>query len=110
MVDTIINNIHKIKDACKEHEVKELYLFGSAARGNDFNEKSDIDFLVSFQPFLENVTNENVFKTVKNFETLHQKLESITKRKVDLIQEKSIRNKYLRHFINKEKIILYGLS
>ncbi|MDJ0732283.1 MAG: nucleotidyltransferase domain-containing protein [Crocosphaera sp.] len=34
---------------CQENQIKELAVFGSILR-NDFNEKSDIDLLVSYQP------------------------------------------------------------
>lgn len=109
MIDLVQNNIYKIRNVCEEHNVKELYLFGSAARGNDFTKASDIDFLVSFQPIFEGDNNEAVFIRIKNLEDLHQKLEIIINRKVDLIQEKSIKNKYLKYFINKDKLMIYGL-
>jgi len=38
-----------IADICRRHQVKELCLFGSAARG-DMRPESDIDFLVDFLP------------------------------------------------------------
>ena len=44
----IINNITQIKAICKEHKVKELYVFGSAAR-KDYQFYSDIDLLVDFE-------------------------------------------------------------
>lgn len=109
MISLIKNNADKIIEACKKHHVKSLYLFGSAARETDFNEKSDIDFLVNFEP-LPLITDEDVFRKVSNVEELSNNLESITKRKIDLIQEGNIRNRFLRYFINKEKKLLYGLS
>lgn len=109
MISIVKNNIDEIIEACQKHHVKSLYLFGSAVRETDFNETSDIDFLVDFEP-LPVVTDEDVFKKVSNSEGLGYKLETITKRKVDLIQESNIRNKFLRYFINKEKKLLYGLS
>jgi predicted nucleotidyltransferase len=109
MINIIRNNIDEIIDACQKHHVKSLYLFGSAAREKDFNEESDIDFLVDFEP-LPLVTDDDVLKKVTNSEELGSRLQSITKKKVDLIQETNIRNKFLRYFINKEKKLLYGLS
>src|SRR5208283_4969042 len=38
-----------IADICRRYQVKELCLFGSAARG-DMRAESDIDFLVDFLP------------------------------------------------------------
>jgi predicted nucleotidyltransferase len=108
MVDTVKNNLDKILDACKKHHVQSLYLFGSAARTNDFTEKSDLDFLVHYS--LPTTSNEEVFFKVTNEENLQKKLEEITKRKVDLVQDQNIRNKYLRYFINKDKTLIYGVS
>ena len=103
MIDFVKNNLDR-----KEHHVKSLYLFGSAARKNDFTEKSDIDFLVQYS--LSVNSDEELFFKISNGECLHKKLQSIVKRKVDLVQDQNIRNKYLRYFINKDKKLLYGLS
>ena len=40
---------HKIANFCKENHIVKLSLFGSVLRG-DFQEGSDIDFLVEFEP------------------------------------------------------------
>ena len=45
----IANNIDKIKTLCMTHNVRSLFAFGSVCT-NRFNEKSDIDLLISFQP------------------------------------------------------------
>ncbi len=65
MIDIIKNNINIIKDVCRKHHVKELFVFVSAARENDFNETSDIDLLVHLEP-LPLETNEHVFYIVEN--------------------------------------------
>lgn len=108
MVGIVEQNLEKIREACKAHNVVSLQLFGSAARGNDFTDESDIDFLVCFQQPKASNNDCNVFERVKNTELLQRKLESITRRKVDLIEERLIKNKYLRYFINKEKKMLYA--
>ena len=109
MINPIQNNLDKIIEACQKHKVSSLYLFGSGARENDFTEKSDLDFLVNFMP-ASSKSDEDIFQSVANKESLGNELESITKRKVDLIQEEFIKNRYLRYFINKEKKIVYGIS
>lgn len=65
MIDLIEQNIGAIHNLCKQHHVKELYVFGSAAREKDFTNKSDLDILVNFEnlPF---DTNEQVFYMVEN--------------------------------------------
>jgi predicted nucleotidyltransferase len=109
MVDLIQNNINAIEDVCKKHHVKELFVFGSAAREADFNVDSDVDLLVNFEN-LPLDTNEQVFYVVENKEQLEEQLEKIFKREVDLIEGRNISNKYLRYFINKDKKLIYGLS
>lgn len=61
---------------CRRHLVQELALFGSALTG-DFDEDSDLDFLVTFRPearvgFLE-------------LGRVQRELEGIVGRKVDLV-------------------------
>ncbi len=109
MMSLIKNNLDKITDACKKHNVESLYLFGSAVRETDFTEESDVDFLVNFKDSLS-LSNEDIFKRVANYEDLSSTLENILNRKVDLLQERNIRNRFLRYFINKEKKLLYALS
>ncbi len=109
MVAIVKDNIGTIQDVCKKYHVQSLYLFGSAARTNDFTDKSDIDLLVTFESLPTN-TIEEIFYKVENFENLQTNLESIVKRKIDLIQEINIKNKFLKYFIHKEKKLLYGIS
>lgn len=108
MVDAVKNNLDKIIEARKEHHIQSLYSFGSAAREIDFTEKSDIDFLVQSSLPINN--DAELYFKISNGESLLEKLQSIVERKVDLVQEQNIRNKYLRHFINKDKKLLYGIS
>lgn len=109
MIDLIQNNIDAIADACKQHHVEELFLFGSAARKNDFTDNSDIDILVNFKPLPLN-SNEEVFYVVENRDKLQERLKKIFKREIDLIEENRISNKYLRCLINKDKKLLYEVS
>ncbi len=51
-----------------------------------------------------------MFERVKNTDLLKEKLKTIINREIDLIQEKNIRNKYLKYFINKDKELIYGVS
>ena len=108
MVDVVKNNLEQIINACKKHHVQSLYLFGSAAREVDFTINSDIDFIVQYE--LPSTSNSEIYYKVENEEKLQQQLEAIVDRKVDLIQEKNIKNKYLRYFINKDKKLIYGIS
>jgi len=102
MVDVVKNNLEKIIDTCREMQVQSLYLFGSGARENDYTDKSDIDFLYNM------ITNEQGMPESKyDYFDLLWKLEEITGKKVDLVSEKGIRNKYLLQSILEDRIKIY---
>lgn len=102
MIDVVKNNIRSIENACRTMKVRSLYLLGSAARGKDFNENSDLGFLFTF------IRNENGFPlSGYDYFDLLFKLEEITGRKIDLVAEEKIRNKYFLDRINKEKVPVY---
>lgn len=65
----------------EEHHVSALYIFGSFARGEGTN-KSDIDFLVEF-------SSDEV--TLFDFTRLKLFLESLLKRKVDLVSPDALK-------------------
>lgn len=102
MIPEIKKNLDKIIETCKQMQVKSLYLFGSAARSNDYTEESDIDFLYSM--FMDEkglpVSNYDYFD-------LLFKLEEIIGRKVDLVSEKGIRNKYFLKSIMDDRLKIY---
>jgi uncharacterized protein len=96
----IENNIDFIRKQCKLHNVKHLFLFGSALR-DDFNEKSDIDFIVDF----DGVSIENY---ADNYFDLKFLLEDRINRPIDLIEEKAIKNPFFKQNIDKSKVLIYG--
>ncbi len=105
MVDVVKNNIDKIVETCKNHKVKELYLFGSAARENDFDAESDVDFLFTLTT---DALPEPPDNYCENLESLETTLKTILQRKVDLLRNGQFRNKYREYYINRDKILIYG--
>lgn len=95
----IEENIDKIIEICKSHNVKELYLFGSILT-DDFNENSDIDFLIQF----DQIELEDYFDNYMNFK---ESLEDLLNRSIDLVENQAIRNPVFRRIINREKKLLY---
>jgi predicted nucleotidyltransferase len=77
-----------------------MYLFGSAC-SDRFNSNSDIDILISFQDI-------SVEKYTDNYFELHNKLEALFNRKVDLLTENSLSNPYLIECIEETKQLLYA--
>ncbi len=103
----IEKNKEQIAILCKKHFVKELYVFGSVT-GNDFNEKSDIDFLykTDIAPFEDGDKNEyDYVDNLLQFETL---LKMLLNRNIDLIPAIPIRNGYLKQSIEQSKQLLYA--
>ncbi len=99
----ITENIDQIIAACERHKVKHLYVFSSAGRGNDFSQKSNIDFLYAFDK--EKIQLDNY---ADNYFDFRFGLEDLFRRNIDLLPEESITNPFLLKTINSDKIKLYG--
>ena len=99
MNQLLANKIDKVTSAMKLHHVKNAYAFGSICT-DSFNDSSDVDILVSFEEMQPADYADNYF-------SLLYKLQEIFSREVDLITEKSLKNKYFINVINKSKIPLY---
>lgn len=95
-------NLHRIFELCRKHKVKSLAVFGSILTDR-FNDKSDVDLLVDFES-----TDPDQFDYVTNYLDLQDSLESLFKRKVDLVVACSLRNKYFINNVNRTKQIIYG--
>ena len=88
-----------IRAAMKLHHVKDAYAFGSGC-SNRFNEKSDIDVLVSFKDMKTEEYADNYF-------ALLYQLQDILKREVDLVTDKSLKNPYFIRSVNLSKKLIY---
>jgi predicted nucleotidyltransferase len=85
---------------CKKHKVTELYVFGSVL-GNQFNKKSDIDFLVYFSSEIE------LLDYADNYFNFKFSLEDLFGRKIDLVEGKSLKNKYFIQEVEATKQKIY---
>jgi predicted nucleotidyltransferase len=103
MTGIVEKNIPLIIDLCKKHKLKSLYLFGSAANRNLFNEKSDVDFLYEYD-----VTKIKELEYADNYFDFLFSLENILQRKVDLMPSEKLKNVFLSKSISNEKIKIYG--
>ncbi|MFZ5618048.1 MAG: nucleotidyltransferase family protein [Pseudomonadota bacterium] len=101
MHSTIAAKLDDIVRLCREHGVKRLEIFGSAARGDDFDpERSDADFLVEFN----SISRDDPFGQVFRFE---DSLTALLGREVDLIEGLTVRNPYLQKAIDRDRQVLY---
>ncbi|MDJ0601499.1 MAG: nucleotidyltransferase domain-containing protein [Crocosphaera sp.] len=86
---------------CQENQIKELAVFGSILR-DDFNENSDIDLLVSYQP----TAKRGLIQKIQMTETL----KLLFNRDVDLVSKKAIENSHnwiRRHNILDSAEVIY---
>jgi uncharacterized protein len=85
---------------CKTHDVKKLYVFGSAIT-KDFNpDKSDIDLVVE-------ISENDPLQKGEKLLNLWEKLEDFFKRNVDLLTDQPIKNPYLKSNIDRTKVLIY---
>ena len=98
----IASKQEELAGLCRLHGVARLEIFGSAARGEDFDpETSDADFLVEFGPTAGPRTLDQYF----NFrDALHDALG----RPVDLVEFGAVQNPYLRASIDESRELVYA--
>ncbi|RZK02464.1 MAG: nucleotidyltransferase [Flavobacterium sp.] len=99
-MNAISQNITLINSLCKSHKVEKLYAFGSVLTER-FNEKSDVDLIVSFK-------NVELLDYADNYFDLKFSLENIFKRPVDLVEEKAIKNPYFKKAVEQKRHLIYG--
>ena len=93
MIDLVAEKREKIAEHCRRLNVRRLDVFGSAARGDDFDpETSDVDFLVEFGEHDEH----DEHGMARRYLGLEKSLEALFDRKVDLVTARSFRNPYFR--------------
>jgi len=92
----------EIADLCKRFGVRRLDVFGSAARGADFDPAaSDVDFLVDFE-------SDPASARFADWLNLKLALESLLDRHVDLVEQGALRNPYVRADIERHRQPIYG--
>jgi len=99
-MNLISSNLERIRQLCVSHKVNRLFVFGSVLK-DSFHQESDIDLVVDFK-------NIDHAEYADNYFELKDQLEFIFKRPVDLLEEKGIRNPFLKKQIDFEKQLIYG--
>jgi uncharacterized protein len=91
----------EIARLCRQHHVQRLEVFGSAARGIDFDPAtSDADFLVEFAP--------GARRGLDTYFGFKSALEALLQRDVDLVEPAAVRNPYLMADINRAREVVYA--
>lgn len=102
MVAAIVqDNRVAIEDLCRRFHVARLEVFGSAADGTFDPTRSDLDFLVDFQPLEPAQLADSYFGLLDELQLLFQ-------RRVDLVTSRSVRNPYFLRGVNETRRPLYA--
>jgi predicted nucleotidyltransferase len=87
---------------CRRFGVRQLEVFGSAARAADFDPAtSDADFLVDFQPGGDMAPLEQFFG-------LADALQRLLGRPVDLVERGAVKNPFVLAAINRGRELVYA--
>jgi len=92
--------ISEIITLCKKNKVKNLYVFGSVLT-DSFADNSDIDLIVD-------IDSSDPLDYADNYFNLKFALEELLNRQIDLLENKAIKNPYLRENIDNSKTLLYA--
>jgi predicted nucleotidyltransferase len=91
---------NSISNLCRQCDVKTLYAFGSVLTDR-FNDQSDVDMIVD-------INSSNPLDYADKYFDLKFAMQDIFNRPVDLLEEKAIRNPYLRQEIDSTKQLIYA--
>jgi len=90
----------EINNLCLQNKVKSLYVFGSVLT-DQFSKTSDIDLVVD-------IDSNDPFDYADNYFNLKFSLQNLFKRPIDLLENKAIKNPYIRENIDRSKTMIYG--
>jgi predicted nucleotidyltransferase len=102
VLNLLEEKLPELERLCKLHGVKKLEVVGSAARELDFDPtRSDVDFLVEFEP-------GHLPASLAEFFGLREALEHTVGRAVDLLMLDAVRNPYVRESLERNRRLLYA--
>ena len=101
MIRDITDRADDLSRLCREHGVRRLDLFGSAASDQFDPDGSDLDFLVEFIDVSPGTYADAYFGLLEG-------LEELFGRPVDLVVDTAIRNPYFRRSVEQTRSPLYA--
>jgi predicted nucleotidyltransferase len=93
-------HIEQIKKLCELNKVNSLFAFGSITT-DKFKPDSDIDLVVE-------IDDTDPISYSDKYFNLKFQLEEVLKRQIDLLEQKAIRNKFIKSEIDRTKVQIYG--
>ena len=97
----IASRKHELEELCQRFGVRKLEIFGSAAGERFDPSRSDLDFLVDFDPASPREMADRYFGLLEALETLFS-------RPIDLVMTAAIRNPYFLQGIQPSRTLLYA--
>ena len=92
----VSNKRDAVAELCRQFHVRRLEVFGSAARGTDFDaRRSDADFLIEFEPGRD--------PGMAGFMELKEALERTVGRPVDLVDRAAVERS--RNYLRRRQIL-----
>ena len=101
MVKDILKHKEDLISVFKRHKIDKAYIFGSALT-SEFDEDSDVDFLVRFKDGLDPLEKGELWWE------LHDTLRDLLKREIDIVTENSLKNPFFIKELNETKRLIYG--
>lgn len=101
MLPLVAERTREVAELCARFKVRRLELFGSAAGPQFGPQRSDLDFLVEFEPL-------PVGQYADAYFGLREGLAAMFGRQVDLIVSSAVANPYLRESIDRTRALLYA--
>jgi uncharacterized protein len=101
MLPLIANRREEVAAICRRFHVRRLDVFGSAASGGFDPARSDIDFLVEFEPDVPG-------SALKAYFGLKDELEALFGRPVDLVMPRAVKNPYMKTGIERTREPLFA--
>ena len=101
MLQLIAAHQHAIAELCQRFHVRRLDVFGSAARGADFDPaRSDVDLLVTYLP--------GHHPGIGAWQDLRDALTALLGRPVDLVMDTAVENPFIREGIESSREPVYA--
>jgi predicted nucleotidyltransferase len=92
----VSSRLDALAELCRRFHVRRLDVFGSAARGDDFDPaRSDVDFLVEFDPSAD--------PGMAGFLDVEEALRQVVGRKVDLVDRLAVEQS--RNYLRRRQIL-----
>jgi len=101
MISLLQEKLRGIEALCRKYHATRLEVFGSAAGEDFFPEKSDIDFLVEFQP------DSDLGPWMSHYFEFRDELGELLGVKVDLVMASALTNPYFIREVNRTRKLLY---